>query len=80
MEIRREDVSLFFSCFVAINVPHKIMCLFCNRLKVQTRNIGLQGQWFEIWFPRSNHEAAFIFEDDMEVDFLRSLIEPFYIS
>jgi hypothetical protein len=40
-------------------------------VKSQTNNIGLRRQWLEVWQPSEDgREAAFIFEDDMEVSFL----------
>jgi hypothetical protein len=43
-------------------------------LKIQTSNIGLKRQWLEVWQPAEDgQEAAFIFEDDMEVIFLPRL-------
>ena len=32
-----------------------------------TVNAGLAQQWHSAWHPSSEGEAAFIFEDDMEV-------------
>ena len=29
--------------------------------------MGLVSQWLNVWIPASDHEAAFILEDDMEV-------------
>jgi hypothetical protein len=37
-------------------------------VKPQTNNIGLKQQWLQAWHPaEDDQEAAFIFEDDMEV-------------
>lgn len=33
----------------------------------RTGNAGLQGQWLEAWWPSSDHEFAFVVEDDLEV-------------
>lgn len=33
----------------------------------RTSNAGLQAQWLEAWWPSSDHEFAFIVEDDLEV-------------
>lgn len=33
----------------------------------RTHNFGLAGQWYHAWQPRGEYEAAFIFEDDVEV-------------
>lgn len=49
----------------------------------RTLNVGLQSQWLEAWFPSSDHEFAFVVEDDLEVSpmyfkFLKSLILKYY--
>lgn len=49
----------------------------------RTLNVGLQSQWLEAWFPTSDHEFAFVVEDDLEVSpmyfkFLKSLILQYY--
>lgn len=49
----------------------------------RTLNVGLQSQWLEAWFPTSDHEFAFVVEDDLEVSpmyfkFLKSLILKYY--
>eukprot|EP01032_Pedospumella_encystans_P010486 gene10486-12250_t len=36
-------------------------------LKLHATNVGLVSQWLNVWIPASDHEAAFILEDDMEV-------------
>jgi hypothetical protein len=42
------------------------ICL--RSVKQQSSNVGLARQWLEIWQPAENsQEAAFIFEDDIEV-------------
>lgn len=33
----------------------------------RTSNAGLQAQWLEAWWPASDHEFAFVVEDDLEV-------------
>lgn len=33
----------------------------------RTSNAGLQAQWLESWWPTSDHEFAFVVEDDLEV-------------
>jgi hypothetical protein len=33
----------------------------------RTDNAGLQAQWLEAWWPISDHEFAFVVEDDLEV-------------
>ncbi|KAL6518723.1 hypothetical protein OROHE_017773 [Orobanche hederae] len=33
----------------------------------RTSNAGLQAQWLEAWWPTSDHEFAFVVEDDLEV-------------
>ncbi|KAL0736042.1 hypothetical protein Bca4012_012252 [Brassica carinata] len=49
----------------------------------RTANAGLQGQWVEAWWPSSDHEFAFVVEDDVEVSplyygFLESVIRDYY--
>ncbi|ESR59590.1 hypothetical protein KPL70_002762 [Citrus sinensis] len=49
----------------------------------RTANAGLQAQWLEAWWPTSDHEFAFVVEDDLEVSplfykFLRGLIVNYY--
>ncbi|CAN7141257.1 unnamed protein product [Brassica rapa subsp. narinosa] len=49
----------------------------------RTGNAGLQGQWLEAWWPSSDHEFAFVVEDDLEVSplyygFLESVIRNYY--
>lgn len=49
----------------------------------RTVNVGLQAQWLEVWWPGSDHDFAFVVEDDLEVSplyykFLRSLIMNYY--
>ncbi|EPS70165.1 hypothetical protein M569_04597, partial [Genlisea aurea] len=51
----------------------------------RTSNVGLQAQWLESWWPSSNHEFAFVVEDDMEVSplyyrFLKALILNYYYN
>lgn len=49
----------------------------------RTANAGLQRQWLEAWWPSSDHEFAFVVEDDLEVSplyfgFLESVIRSYY--
>ena len=46
-----------------------------RRVQVHPHNIGLAQQWYSVWSPSADNEAAFILEDDMEVSvrFQRSL-------
>ncbi|CAH2072923.1 unnamed protein product [Thlaspi arvense] len=49
----------------------------------RTGNAGLQGQWLEAWWPSSDHEFAFVVEDDLELSplyygVLESLIRKYY--
>ncbi|RDX79715.1 hypothetical protein CR513_39836, partial [Mucuna pruriens] len=49
----------------------------------RTGNVGLQAQWLEAWWPSSDHEFAFVVEDDLEVsslyyEFVKTLILNFY--
>jgi hypothetical protein len=51
----------------------------------RTDNVGLQAQWLEAWWPSSDHEFAFIVEDDLEVSplfykFVRGLIVNYYYN
>lgn len=51
----------------------------------RTANVGLQAQWLEAWWPSSDHEFAFVVEDDLEVSplfykFLRGLIVNYYYN
>ncbi|OVA05709.1 hypothetical protein BVC80_1417g1 [Macleaya cordata] len=51
----------------------------------RTGNVGLQAQWLESWWPSSDHEFAFVVEDDLEVSplyykFLRGLILNYYYN
>ncbi|MQM14727.1 hypothetical protein Taro_047660 [Colocasia esculenta] len=52
-------------------------------LHYRTGNVGLQAQWLEAWWPRSDDEFAFVVEDDLEVSplyykFLKELIAKYY--
>lgn len=47
--------------------------------------MGLQAQWLEAWWPSSDHEFAFVVEDDLEVSplyykFLKALIQNYYYN
>ncbi|KFK25502.1 hypothetical protein AALP_AA8G123000 [Arabis alpina] len=49
----------------------------------RTDNAGLQEQWLEAWWPSSDHEFAFVVEDDLEVSplyykFLERVIRDYY--
>ncbi|KAJ8493154.1 hypothetical protein OPV22_014875 [Ensete ventricosum] len=49
----------------------------------RTANAGLQAQWLEAWWPSSDHEFAFVVEDDLELSplyykFLKRLILKYY--
>ncbi|XP_024012625.1 uncharacterized protein LOC18017290 isoform X2 [Eutrema salsugineum] len=49
----------------------------------RTDNAGLQRQWLEAWWPSSDHEFAFVVEDDLEVSplyygFLERVIRDYY--
>ncbi|XP_062030506.1 uncharacterized protein LOC133746337 isoform X1 [Rosa rugosa] len=51
----------------------------------RTANVGLQAQWLEAWWPSSDHEFAFVVEDDLEVSplyykFLKNLILNYYYN
>ncbi|KAK3033324.1 hypothetical protein RJ639_034171 [Escallonia herrerae] len=51
----------------------------------RTRNVGLQAQWLEAWWPSSDNEFAFVVEDDLEVSplyytFIRGLIVNYYYN
>ncbi|ESW06746.1 hypothetical protein PHAVU_010G072800 [Phaseolus vulgaris] len=51
----------------------------------RTGNVGLQAQWLEAWWPTSDHEFAFVVEDDLEVsslyyEFVKALILNFYYN
>ncbi|XP_061340859.1 uncharacterized protein LOC133287301 [Gastrolobium bilobum] len=51
----------------------------------RTGNVGLQAQWLEAWWPGSDHEFAFVVEDDLEVsslyyEFVKTLILNFYYN
>ncbi|CAJ1950651.1 unnamed protein product [Sphenostylis stenocarpa] len=51
----------------------------------RTGNVGLQAQWLEAWWPASDHEFAFVVEDDLEVsslyyEFVKALILNFYYN
>ncbi|XP_071929788.1 uncharacterized protein [Coffea arabica] len=48
-------------------------------------NAGLQSQWLEAWWPSSDHEFAFVVEDDLEVSplyfrYLKALILNYYYN
>ncbi|KAM5550910.1 hypothetical protein ABKV19_027318 [Rosa sericea] len=50
-----------------------------------TQNAGLQAQWLEAWWSSSDHEFAFVVEDDLEVSplyykFLKNLIVNYYYN
>lgn len=54
-------------------------------MQYRTGNVGLQAQWLEAWWPSSDHEFAFVVEDDLEVSplfykFLRGLIVKYYYN
>ncbi|KAG7555023.1 Nucleotide-diphospho-sugar transferase [Arabidopsis suecica] len=49
----------------------------------RTDNAGLQAQWLEAWWPSSDHEFAFVVEDDLEVSplyygILERMIHKYY--
>ncbi|KAM5550918.1 hypothetical protein ABKV19_027322 [Rosa sericea] len=51
----------------------------------RTQNVGLQAQWLEAWWPSSDHEFAFVVEDDLEVSplyykYLKNLIVNYYYN
>ncbi|KAI3450059.1 hypothetical protein Pfo_006724 [Paulownia fortunei] len=51
----------------------------------RTSNAGLQAQWLEAWWPTSDHEFAFVVEDDLEVSplyyrFLKAVISNYYYN
>ncbi|KAK4441403.1 hypothetical protein Salat_0475200 [Sesamum alatum] len=51
----------------------------------RTSNAGLQAQWLEAWWPTSDHEFAFVVEDDLEVSplyyrFLKAVIFNYYYN
>lgn len=51
----------------------------------RTGNVGLQAQWLEAWWPSSDHEFAFVVEDDLELSplyykFLKSVIQNYYYN
>ncbi|KAL2510928.1 glycosyltransferase family protein 2 [Abeliophyllum distichum] len=51
----------------------------------RTSNAGLQAQWLESWWPSSDHEFAFVVEDDLEVSplyyrFLKAVILNYYYN
>ncbi|XVF19437.1 hypothetical protein REPUB_Repub11eG0110900 [Reevesia pubescens] len=51
----------------------------------RTTNVGLQAQWLEAWWPSSDHDFAFVVEDDLELSplffkYLRALIFNFYYN
>ncbi|CAI9781322.1 unnamed protein product [Fraxinus pennsylvanica] len=51
----------------------------------RTSNAGLQAQWLEAWWPSSDHEFAFVVEDDLEVSplyfrFLKAVILNYYYN
>ncbi|KAL7126972.1 hypothetical protein ABFS83_14G223100 [Erythranthe nasuta] len=51
----------------------------------RTTNAGLQAQWLEAWWPSSDHEFAFVVEDDLEVSplyyrFLKAVILNYYYN
>lgn len=49
----------------------------------RTANVGLQAQWLEAWWPKSDDDFAFVVEDDLELSplyykFLKGLILKYY--
>ncbi|XP_038978751.1 uncharacterized protein LOC120109088 [Phoenix dactylifera] len=49
----------------------------------RTANVGLQAQWLEAWWPKSDDDFAFVVEDDLELSplyykFLKELILKYY--
>ncbi|PIN17469.1 hypothetical protein CDL12_09870 [Handroanthus impetiginosus] len=51
----------------------------------RTSNAGLQAQWLEAWWPTSDHEFAFVVEDDLELSplyyrFLKAVILNYYYN
>ncbi|KAL1567881.1 hypothetical protein AAHA92_03308 [Salvia divinorum] len=51
----------------------------------RTSNAGLQAQWLEAWWPASDHEFAFVVEDDLELSplyyrFLKAVILNYYYN
>lgn len=56
-----------------------------KEIHYRTQNAGLQGQWLEAWWPASDHEFAFMVEDDMRLSpfyfkYLSQIIETYYYN
>ncbi|KAJ3299591.1 hypothetical protein HK104_008304 [Borealophlyctis nickersoniae] len=54
-----------------------------KRVHVRNFNVGLAGQWFELWYPASWDEVAFVLEDDLELSplwyrWLRAAVSHYY--
>ncbi|KAJ3292563.1 hypothetical protein HK104_005196 [Borealophlyctis nickersoniae] len=54
-----------------------------KRVHVRNFNVGLAGQWFELWYPSSWDEVAFVVEDDIELSplwyrWLRPAVAHYY--
>ena len=56
-----------------------------KQIHYRSQNVGLQGQWLEAWWPASDHEFAFVVEDDMILSplyfkYLRRIIHTYYFD
>ncbi|KAH7287966.1 hypothetical protein KP509_31G005300 [Ceratopteris richardii] len=54
-----------------------------KEIHYRTQNAGLQGQWLEAWWPVTDHEFAFMVEDDMCLSplyfkYLKKIIQTYY--
>lgn len=38
-----------------------------KRIHARLENVGLAGQWHELWYPTSSNDLAFVLEDDLQV-------------
>lgn len=56
-----------------------------KEIHYRAQNAGLQGQWLEAWWPASDHEFAFMVEDDMRLSplyfkYVKQIIETYYLN
>jgi hypothetical protein len=65
--VRAEKVRVTLYASVSVNASESLSVIL-NSVRQQSSNVGLARQWLEVWQPAENsQEAAFIFEDDIEV-------------
>ena len=66
--LRPQYCFMYTTLYSLLHVHLYVICpTFPPSVKLHATNVGLVSQWLNVWIPASDHEAAFILEDDMEV-------------